>query len=154
MENKEKTKGVRFALRNITTEQFALLEDVKIDDSKIKIETNLRFGANDKEKLIAVFANFSFESESKPFIVIEVGCHFLIENSAWFEMLDEESNSLKVPKGFMSHLSMITVGSTRGVLHTKTENTCFNKYVLPTINVADMIKKDAVFNFVNEKNKL
>lgn len=151
MENKEKSKGVKFALRNITTEQFALLEDVKIDDAKIKIETNLRFGANDKEKVIAAFANFSYESESKTFIVIEVGCHFLIENSAWKEMLDEESNSLNVPKGLMSHLSMITVGSARGVLHAKTENTFYNKYVLPTVNVVDMIKKDAVFNFTKEK---
>lgn len=147
MENKEKSKGVRFALRNITTEQFALLEDVKIDETKIKIDTNLRFGAHDKEKVIAVFANFSYDSENSPFIIIEIGCHFLIEKSTWKEMFDEESHSLNVPKGFMSHLSMITVGSARGVLHAKTENSCFNKYVLPTINVAAMIKQDAVFNF-------
>jgi hypothetical protein len=45
---------------------------------------------------------------------------------------------------------MLTVGTARGVLHAKTENTKYNRYVLPTINVASMIKNDAVFNFGNE----
>ena len=29
----------------------------------------------------------------------------------------------------------------------KTEGTCFNKYVLPTINVTQIIKEDATFSF-------
>ena len=63
-------------------------------------------------------------------------------------MLEQESNLLKVPKGFLSHLAVLTIGTTRGILHAKTEGNCFNKYVLPAINVTEIIKEDAIFSFV------
>ena len=46
----------------------------------------------------------------------------------------------------MKHLSVITVGTARGVLHAKTENTPFNKFVLPTINVTELVKEDVSFD--------
>ena len=47
---------------------------------------------------------------------------------------------------------MITVGTLRGVLHAKTENTEFNEFFLPTINVTDLIKEDIRFNLDDQKN--
>ena len=88
-----------------------------------------------------------FDSDSKPFLIIEASCHFSISDSAWADMLNSETNSLVVPKGFLCHMAMLTVGTSRGILHAKTEGTCFNKYVLPTINVTDIIKEDAAFSF-------
>ncbi|WP_262906606.1 hypothetical protein [Tenacibaculum finnmarkense] len=40
---------------------------------------------------------------------------------------------------------MITVGTTRGVLHSKTDNTIFNEFILPTLNVSQMITEDGEF---------
>jgi len=45
----------------------------------------------------------------------------------------------------MAHFAMITVGTTRDVLHEKTRNTKFNEFILPIINIAKMIKKDGTF---------
>jgi hypothetical protein len=145
MENKINSVG--FALTKITTEQYALIEDGFSENGNITVVTNFRFGAYDKQKLIAFFSTFTFESDQKPFIVIEAGCHFVIEETAWSQMYDSETNSLIVPKGLISHFAMLTVGTTRGILHTKTESTKFNKYVLPTINVSELIKEDAIFKF-------
>lgn len=65
-------------------------------------------------------------------------------------MLEAESKTLTVPKGFLCHLAMLTVGTSRGILHAKTEGTCFNKYVLPVINVTEIIKGDASFSLDQE----
>jgi hypothetical protein len=46
---------------------------------------------------------------------------------------------------------MITVGTTRGVLYAKTENSPYSKYIVPTINVAEMIEKDAIFEINSEE---
>jgi hypothetical protein len=46
----------------------------------------------------------------------------------------------------MTHLTMITVSSVRGVLHAKTEGTIFNKYLLPTLDVTEMVKEDVEFS--------
>ena len=60
-------------------------------------------------------------------------------------MVDNKTNTLNVPHGFPGHLAMLTGGTTRGILHAKTEGTCYNQYVLPTINVTEIIKEDASF---------
>ncbi len=51
-----------------------------------------------------------------------------------------------VSKGFLAHLAMITTGTARGVLFAKTEATQFSKFIIPTLNVAEMIKEDASFD--------
>lgn len=82
-----------------------------------------------------------FEQKEKPFLLIEIANHYKIEESAWNE-LQSSNNKLVIPKGFASHLVMLTIGTLRGTLHCKTENTEFNKFILPTINIAELIKSD------------
>lgn len=142
-----KITPISFVLVKVTTEQFAIIEEGFSDKGNIRIGTQIRFGCDEQKKLIACFTKFNIESEQKAFIIIEASCHFQILDVAWEEMLNKELNTLKVPKGFLSHLAMLSVGTTRGILHAKTEGTCFNKYVLPTINVSALIKSDVLFDF-------
>jgi hypothetical protein len=138
---------INFALQKITTEQFAIIEDGFEDKGDIRIGINLRFAANDEFKIVSVFSAFTFVLEQKPFIIIEAGCHFNIKEESWFQMYVKEGNKLEVRKNFMTHLAMLTIGTTRGILHSKTENTCFNKYIVPTINVTELVKEDVAFEF-------
>lgn len=142
--------NISFALIKITTEQFAVIEGVYNENAKIRIKTNLRFAADKVQKMIGVFSNFIFEDSEKPFILIEVGCHFIIQEESWNKMLNLETDTLLVPKSVLSHLAMLSVGTTRGVLHSKTENNTFNRFIIPTINVAAMIPDDVVLNFYVE----
>ena len=145
MDNKNQSIG--FTLKKVTTEQFAIIEEGFNEKGKIRLNTSLRFAADDIKKFIAVFTSFIFDSDNKPFLIIEAGCHFSIQDSAWNEMYKSETNTLIVPRGFLTHLAVLTIGTSRGILHAKTEGTCFNKYVLPTINVTQIIKEDTSFNF-------
>lgn len=135
---------VAFALRRISTEQFAIIEDAFIDGKDINLTTQLKFGANAEYKFIVLHANFKFEQEGKPFLVVEASGHFSIEEKAWTDFYNEEANNLTVPQGFMCHLGVIVIGTTRGILHAKTENTPFNRFFLPTINVTETIREDVV----------
>jgi hypothetical protein len=145
MENK--LNNISFALKKLTTEQFAIIEDSYSETAIIRLSTNIRSGADESQKMVAVFSSFTFEADNKPFIVIEAGCHFQIEEKEWDEMLKKDTHTLIVPKGFMSHLAMLTVGTTRGILHAKTEGTCFNKFMIPPINVAEMFTENTIFTF-------
>lgn len=143
----DNNKNIGFALIKVTTEQFAIIESNFEDEAEIKINVNFRFAANDKKKVVAVFNSFVFETNDKQFLIIEAGCHFSIAPDSWDKMIDLKLNKLIVPKEFLQHMAMLTVGTCRGILHAKTEKTCFNKYHIPTINVADLIKHDSVFEF-------
>ena len=72
---------------------------------------------------------------------MEIANHYKIKESAWIEM-QNSNNKLVLAKEFASHLVMLTIGTLRGTLHCKTENTEFNKFILPTINVTELIKSD------------
>ncbi|MDF1573164.1 MAG: hypothetical protein P1P82_16270 [Bacteroidales bacterium] len=143
----KKLENLKFALVKITTEQFALLENDFDEESDISIQVNFRFGADSDKHIIAVFSAFTFETKKTKFLTIEAGCHFAIPPESWEQMLDRKNNKLIVPKGLLQHMAVITVGTTRGILHSKTENTEFNKYHLPTINLQNMITTDNVFSF-------
>lgn len=145
-----KVNEVGFALAKVTTEQFAVFEDQFCEEVKPRLKLNFKFAADPEKKLIGVFANFIFECEGQPFLVIEAGCHFNIQPDSWNELLNEQQNALTIPPKLMQHLAVITVGTARGILHAKTENTKFNQFHLPTINLGEIITEDKVFNLEND----
>jgi hypothetical protein len=57
----------------------------------------------------------------------------------------EEAHKIVLPQNFGIHLGMLVVGTLRGVLYTKTENTIFNQFILPTIDVTALVPNDVTF---------
>lgn len=143
---KEQQQSVGFGLVKINLEQFAIIEDLYQKDNTVEFTAALSFAVNNYNKRIKVLVRFGFEQEQKPFIIIEGSCEFSVVPSAWDSFANAEKNSVTFPKGFMAHIAALTVGSVRGMLHVKTENTQFNKYFIPTINVAEMVSEDVIFD--------
>lgn len=135
---------VSFALRRITTEQFAIIEDAFTEGKEINLTTQLKFGANAGHRIIVLHANFRFEQDGNPFLIVEAAGHFSIEEKAWTGFYNAEANHLTVPQGFICHLAVLVIGTTRGILHAKTENTAFNRFFIPTINVTETIQENVV----------
>lgn len=142
MENKD--KNIEFSIKNINTEQFALFEENRFDNGKINLETNLSYGLNVIERDFIISIKFTFEMKKKPFMSIQVNCNFEIGFESFNDLIID--NKIKVPNWFIAHMAMITVGTSRGILHSKTDGTIFNKYIIPTINVAQMIPEDVIFD--------
>lgn len=79
----------------------------------------------------------------QPFLIIEVACEFDLEEKTW-ESLRKE-NKIVFPRKFVEHLVVISLGTVRGVLHAKTEQTAFNSFFLPLTNVSKIITDDFLF---------
>jgi hypothetical protein len=133
-------KSVEFSIAKITTEQFAVIDDYYFPEKEVELVGEFRFALIQKDKVISAFSQFRFQQSDKPFLVIEVGCHFKMKEDSWDQF--KNGDKMVIEKGFMVHLLTIAVGTTRGVLHTKTESSRFNQYLLPTINVTDTVKED------------
>lgn len=141
----EESNKIGFSLRKVTTEQFAIIESSFEDDKPIDLQAGLRFGINNESKVISTIFSTNLLQAKTPFLILEVGCHFSITKDAWDSFLNVDNSKIVIPKGFLSHLVMLTIGTTRGVLHSKTENTPFNKFLLPTMNVNELVKEEVVF---------
>jgi len=116
----------------------------------VALKASLRFGINFENNIISLIFFISHIQKKLLFLIIEIGCHFNITTEAWSNFYNESKTELIV---FIGHLVMLTLGTTRKVLHSKTENTPFNSFLLPTLNVNELVKKDVVFKVENTKKK-
>src|SRR5689334_8959822 len=107
---------VEFSIAKVTTEQFAIIEEAFHDEIQINLNTNIRFTIARSNRLVAVHCQFKFEQKGIPFLKVEVSNQFLISPDSWKYFLKDDVKTV-IPKGFMTHLGMITVGTARGVLH-------------------------------------
>ncbi|HYX05547.1 MAG TPA: hypothetical protein VE912_02315 [Bacteroidales bacterium] len=147
---KEEKLALSFKIAGINTEEFAIVEDEFNEKEPSKLGAAINFGINEENQIIGIRTKFQFEQKGKPFLIIAVACDFEIEKKAWNNLFDKESNSILLPEGFASHLAMLTVGTTRGVLHEKTNNTPFNRFILPPINLTKLIKEDVTIKLEKE----
>lgn len=142
MENKNQ---ITFGLRSISTEQFAIIESA-FDKSKENIElgNSLRFGFNIEKRIVSTFLLVNFSQDKGPFIILEIGCYFEIMKEHWDNLYSAELSEIKLPMEIARHLVVLAMGTLRGVLHARVENTPFNMFILPTINVTELVKEDIV----------
>ena len=143
MEDKAGKVNMNFILKYIKTEQFAIFEENLIEGEPINLSTSLSCGLNAGEKLFISTVKCTFEINEKPFITIQVSCYYELDPTTWAELTDE--NKLVIPRGFVAQTAMHCAGTIRGILHTKTEDTIFNQFILPPINVDVLAGEDAVF---------
>jgi len=142
---------ISFKLVRLFTDQFGILRDMYDPDAPIGVYTQLSFGAEVKEEIVAVSALFRFELDNKtaPFIILETKAFFQIKPESWESMYDAEAHTLSLEKDFARHLSVIVVGTSRGILHGRTEGTDMNHVILPLINVENILSEDVIINLVD-----
>jgi len=138
---------IGFKIIGIRTEQFATIEENFVEKKKSEVITDLEFKANSETYQIGAFITFTFKVAKKPFIILQVSCLFQIAEDSWKNCVNDAH--VTFPKNFMIHLAMMTIGTARGILHSKTEGTAFNRFLLPTINVYELVKEDIVFNNIH-----
>ncbi len=136
-----KELALSFRLVNIKTDEFAIIEDSFEEEGKVSLETSFNFRVDKEKHILGVTVKFQFEQNDKPFLIISVTCGFEMEEEAWKSLIEADKNKLIIPEGFASHMGVLTVGTARGVLHEKTNGTDFNDFIIPPINLTEIIKE-------------
>lgn len=135
-----------FAFTGLKTVQFAIIEEAFRKSGALSIQTSCSFGFNEGENTLIVEVEFNFYKKETPFIKIKVQGYFEIEKNTLKAFFNPEKKEFLFPKKLMVHLTVLTIGATRGILHAKTEGTIYNEFVLPTVNVDALINDDLVFS--------
>jgi hypothetical protein len=144
----KKEKSYAFALKAIKTEQFAIIEDCFKNGEKVTFNSKIGFGSDKSTTTLVVSTGFRFGQNNIPFLLIETSCYFQIGEANWNKF--SKDDILVVPKDFMRQLLIVAVGTARGVLHTKTENTPFNRFILPVLDATKLIKEDVELDFTKD----
>jgi hypothetical protein len=140
--NKNIPIGFRAAF--IKTEQFAIFPQNYSTDKELFYTADIGFSTFDENKVISVLFTFQYLQDNNPFIILSVSCHFQINPDQWTEAVINVKKKKTIPRDFALHLATITVGTARGVLHSRTESTNYNGFVLPPINLTQIITADVI----------
>jgi hypothetical protein len=133
-----------FRLVGIKTTEFAKFEQVYLPDTEYEVGVQLGFATLENQKIVEVNTRIVFELKNNPVLLIAVSCFFEIQ--AWDNYYNKDANALVVPKNVAQHFAVLTIGTTRGVLHAKTEGLVMNTLIIPTINVTELVPKDIVIS--------
>jgi hypothetical protein len=145
----KKDSQISFSFKGIKVEQFALLEEsYGPKKAEVKLGTELQFKVEQANKQIGVFASFEFSQTKNAFLKIVVSCHFKIQEDSWMGLSKLNEHKITIPKGFLVHLAMLTVSTSRGVLFAKTEGTVFSKFIIPTVDVTKTISEDIMIDVI------
>lgn len=133
---------IQYALRGVSIDQFATPFEPTSDN--IQLNLNIPIRTNYQEHTIAVGANIQFLESDKPFIIAEVMCHFIIEDSCWNALTDNGKKDAVLPKGLVNNLARIAISTSRGALCAKTEKTPFARFFLPIIEMQEGQGEDVI----------
>jgi len=133
-----------FAIANIRTTEFAILQENFSNKIDSEFYTGFRIGANSDERFIAIHFEVQFLSKKRTVIKLAIECAFEVEQNSFSGFLNEENQQLDIPGDFCRHLAVITVGTARGILHEKLNETDFEDILLPSINVTEHIPDEIV----------
>lgn len=136
-----------FKLIKINTEQFAVIDDNHNSNHEgFNLNLNAKLGVDADNRYVKISLKFLLQQDKLPFIIIEVSCEFEVSKNDWELMV--KGTNLILPKEKMIKLTEFIINTTRGILHTKTENTPFNKYIIPNIQITDLVSEDAVISLL------
>lgn len=135
--------GFRFT--GLRTVAFAIIEKSFKKTGETGLKTGLGFGVDIDDHTITCNARFEFErKKDQPFLILEVQGHFEIEQKDFNHKIDQGSERFLITRNLATHFAVLTVGAARGILHAKTENTVYNEFLLPTIDIRQMIEEDVL----------
>lgn len=134
--------AIQFRLTKIEVPQFAILTDKEFTDS-MNINYGFEFSVSEDTTSLRCDATASYIDGDTPVMKIVVRCEFYIEQNCWNAL--KTKNGLTFPAGFLQHLASLTVGTMRGVYYEKTENTAYNRFFIPLLDVNLAIKEDLTF---------
>ena len=131
----------KFRMFGIHVEQFATLAR-ELPDKDLGFNVSLSYKYANNGKVIACSAKFIFTSKDEKILIIEVICDFEIAEDSWADFA--KGNTVTIPKSLLEYFAVHTIGTTRGIMYCKTENTSFRKLIIPPLNLSDMVQKDLV----------
>lgn len=134
---------IKFLLKGINTEQFAVIEKNFKEGDEVKISSALKVLANDEIRMIGVFVKIDFLQNDKSFIILENAGHFEISEESWPSVYNPETKVVTLPKGFSIHIAATVIGIARGYLLAKVEKIpSMRKIFVPLLDATKFIPSD------------
>ncbi|WP_024994103.1 hypothetical protein [Phocaeicola paurosaccharolyticus] len=134
--------NIPYRIEKIETRQFAIFPDEFFTGEDIDISTSYNFAVSKDIAHIRCITNIQYEQKGKLILILEIACHFGIGPEGVSQIKQENNISVK----FLRYMATIAIGTARGIIHSQTQSTPINAFVLPPINLIPAITEDMKLN--------
>jgi hypothetical protein len=104
------------------------------------IGIQLDFQLEDDILKLKLLINYKLPEYKEAFLTLETEIVFHVKNLKSV-IVKEEKKKININDDLFSTLLGVCIGTTRGILSTKTRGTSFSGYPLPIVNVKDILKQ-------------
>lgn len=133
---------IPFKIKKIEIAQFAVFPEALDVSKNVQVNSQFSFDANIEAHVVRCKANFYYKQDDCLVLVLVVYCYFDIDSPSLETFKD--GDNYRIPVDFLRYMATIVVGTARGIIFTKTENTPINHILLPPINLVKMLDSDCV----------
>lgn len=130
---------IRFQMYRANIEQFAIVSDISVKQTDVVVSTSTSFKYADAGRLIACVMRFEFKYAEQTLMILQLCCEFVI-NSNDLEQLKKDK-TLEIPQSLLEYFASQVVGTARGVILCKTEDTNLTNVIVPTMDVTRLFSK-------------
>jgi hypothetical protein len=143
---------IHFGLVKIETEEFSTPDNLFVSGIPIEMRINLNYSFFKSEEVIKLQAKCGFyQINIDSALIVAVSCHFNILSEDWANIYSKVKRNFTLPRVVAVNFANLTIGAARGVLHSKTENTPFNSYIILPLNTYDLVPSDVVVNEITDE---
>lgn len=96
-----------------------------------------------KDYIIKCDGEYQYLFNEEIILLLKISTFFEIEKEAFNDFYNSKRD-FSINKDFLRHMATISVGTARGVIFAKSENTQIANIVLPPINLMEAIKDDFI----------
>ncbi|MDE7134417.1 MAG: hypothetical protein K2N86_03960 [Rikenellaceae bacterium] len=144
----EKATPIRFVITKIEIENFKVAETVSENRDSIKLGTGGVFNFDTTNHVIAPSITFVYKNDKEVLFELTAQCSFMIEQVGW-EAFKEPGKGTLIPVAFLQHLAFNAINTVRGIVFCKSEGTPFADYIIPMINVENIVKENILIPDAN-----
>jgi|SRR5690606_2463194 len=135
-----------YALNGLRTKSFAIIEKAYKKNGEAIFFAEIGFGLDIDNHVVTCNTRFSFEKKKdQPFLILEVQAIFEIKESDFLSKMKQDDGTYLVTKVLAINFAILTISSARGILHSRTEGTVFNEFLLPPMDIDGLIEEDVIF---------
>lgn len=134
---------IDYRLAKISTALFETKEN-GLNDDEGEFQTEVQFSYNDSQHTLCCRINVNLTQEKQLIMSSILDCFFEITPDSIEKMKHDEN--IVIPAQILIQFASLGYGTMRGVIHSKTEGTDFNRFILPPMYFHTIIRNDFVIN--------
>ena len=127
-----------FRYSHIRLDQFATF-DVTTERKPLSFQSSgeVQTGCNYEARTIVMTILANVKVDDQLVMTIKTSSYYELSKETWEEL--KKDGFVEIPKEFLYHLGGLAFSTTRGVLFAKTEGTDLNTFILPIIQMDEVI---------------